>query len=472
MRDISGKNTNDASLKQKYLEQSLQHITEEFAHKMRELSLIKRISDALVHTADQQKVCLEIARIILSEFNAEYCSLMLVDDKTNNLVVKATKSQTNTESTFYKNDKYVLCGIDEGLAAAILHSGEQIYIRDIKNDKRFTGDPLCTETSGSILCLPLISGDQTIGVLKLSAPEPDAFVKEDQSLMQIVANQIANVLRNVQLVKNLKKAYTEQEIVLKKLKKAEKKLSNYAKNLEAVVENRTNELVQSEKLASVGRLVAGISHEMNNPLAIIMGFIDLLTASKDMPEQFIPRLGKMHEAATRCTKVVNNLLKFSQKEPIERKNIDINSIIKIALKLFDYQFKIHNIKLKKNLQKNLPITVGDHQQLQQVFLNLVSNAFDALYKQKRKKILEVTTRIDGDNIVIEYCDTGPGIKTENQKKLFEPFFTTKGIGKGTGLGLSLSYGIIKEHEGSIFLDTSYTKGAKFVIRLPIIEKAH
>lgn len=472
MRDISEKNTKNATLKQKYLEQSLQHITEEFAHKMRELSLIKRISDALVDAADQQKVCLEITRIILSEFNAENCSLMLVDDKTDNLVVKATKSQTDTEGTFYEKNTYILCRIDEGLTDAILHSGEQIYIKDTKNDKRFAGDPLCNDSSGSVLCLPLISGNQTIGVLKLSAPEPNAFVKEDQSLMQIVANQIANFLRNVQLVKNLKEAYTEQEKVLNKLKKAEKKLSNYAKDLEIMVEKRTNELVQSEKLASVGRLVAGIAHEINNPLAIVIGFIDLLAASEDMPEQFIPRLKKVHDATMRCSKVVNDLLKFSQKEPIERKNIDINSIIKAALKLFDYQFKVYNIKLEKNLQKNLPLTVGDPQQLRQVFLNLVSNSFDALYKQKRNKLLEITTRTDGDHIVIEYCDTGPGIKTEHQKKLFEPFFTTKEIGKAAGFGLSLSYGIIKEHEGSIFLDTSYTKGVKFVIHLPIIEKVH
>ena len=471
MRDISKKDKNDTALKQKFLEQSLQHMTEEFAHKIRELSLIKSISDALIDAADQRKVCLEITRIILNEFNAEYCSLMLVNEKTHNLEVKAAKRQVDNEGIYYENDAPALCRIDEGLAEIIIHSGSQIYIEDVKDDKRFTGDPLCTESSGSVLCLPLISGNKAIGALKLSAPETNAFVKEDRSLMQIVANHIANVLRNVQLVNNLKEAYTEQEKVLNKLKKAEKTLSNYVKDLEIMVEKRTNELVQSEKLASVGRLVAGIAHEINNPLTIVMGFIDLLADSKDMPKQFISRLEKVHDAAIRCTKIVNNLLKFSQKEPIERKNVDINSIIKVTLKLFDYQFKAHNIKLRKNLQKALPMTVGDSQQLQQVFLNFVSNAFDALSQRKDNKILEVKTRTEGDHIVIEYRDTGPGIKKEHQQKLFEPFFTTKDIGKGTGLGLSLSYGIIKEHEGNVFLDASYTKGAKFVIHLPIIEKS-
>ncbi|MCH8285683.1 response regulator [candidate division KSB1 bacterium] len=468
MAKKSNKNDHDSFLKEAYLERSLQYITEEFVHKMRELSLIRRISDALIDTEDQQKVCLDITQIILDEIHAEQCALLLVNEEDDNLILKAIKKQGDKEGAFFNNHAETSFSSEEGLAGAVFQSGESIYIKNTKNDKRFKKDPLYVEFMKSVLCIPLISGKNTIGVLRLSAPESNAFNKEDQNLLQIVANQVANVLQNVQLVNNLKQSYRQQEQVLERLRRAEMQLSNYSKDLEIIVEKRTNELVQSEKLATVGQLVAGVAHELNNPLAIIMGYADLLISDVETDEKFISRLEKIHLATMRCAKIVNNLLKFSQKSKIEKKVVNINDLIRETLELFEYQFKVNDIKVKRKLQEDLPTTLCDPQQIQQVFLNLISNSYDAMAKQDDNKSFEVIAKLKNDMIVIEFRDTGPGIDKVNQRKLFEPFFTTKEVGKGTGLGLSLSYGIIKEHNGEIEYDSSYTKGAKFIIQLPVI----
>ncbi len=461
-------------LKQSYLEQSLQYVTEEFVQKLRELSLVKRISDALVDTADQKKVFLDITTIILDEIHAETCSLYLLNAKKNKLFLRSVGRQAESEGIFFDNEKENVQSASEGLAGAVLESRKSLYIKNSRRDKRFSGDPLFPENMDSILCLPLISDEDIIGIFVLSAPESHTFAREDQNLLQIIANQIANVLRNVELVRKIQKAYEKQEHVLKKLKSAEKKLSNYTKDLESIVEKRTNELVQSEKLASVGQLVAGVAHELNNPLTIIIGLIELMVDSDDLPIRHKKRLNKVHGATMRCAKVVNNLLKFYRKEKIQKKDININKIIGETLGFFEYQFLVNNISVLKSLQSNMPVTVGDPQQLQQVFLNIISNAYDAMAFQDSNKTLEVKTHTDENTIIVEFRDTGPGIPKNSQKKLFEPFFTTKEVGRGTGLGLSLSYGIIKEHNGEIFLDSSYTEGAKFTLLFPIVagEETH
>ena len=320
----------------------------------------------------------------------------------------------------------------------------------------------------SVLCLPLISAKVAVGILVLSAPETDAFIKDDDRLFQIIGNQIANVLKNVDLVRNIQKSYDRREKVLKKLKIAEKKLSDYTKDLEEVIEKRTNELVQSEKLASIGQLVSGVAHELNNPLTIVIGLIDLMIDSNDMPAKQKKRLKKVHTATMRCAKVVENLIKFSRKEVVHNETIDINSIVEETIGFFEYQFMVNNISLKKSIQKNIPPTVGDPQQLKQVFLNIISNAYDSMVSQDNEKLLEVTTHSDDKTIIIEFRDTGHGVLEDHRKRLFEPFFTTKDVGRGTGLGLSLSFGIMKEHNGEIFLDSTYKDGAKFTLVLPIV----
>ncbi len=392
----------DVEIKHSYLEQSLQYMTEEFVHKLRELSIVKRIADSLVDSADQKKVCLEITKIILDEIHAEFCSLYLLNNKKNKLLLKSSKRLGDDEGEFFEDAKINAFSLSDGLAGAVLNSGKSVYIKNNAKDNRYKGDPLLPDSMQSVLCLPLISAKVAVGILVLSAPETDAFIKDDDRLFQIIGNQIANVLKNVDLVRNIQKSSDRREEVLKKLKIAEKKLSDYTKDLEEVIEKRTNELVQSEKLASIGQLVSGVAHELNNPLTIVIGLIDLMIDSNDMPAKQKKRLKKVHTATMRCAKVVENLIKFSRKEVVHNETIDINSIVEETIGFFEYQFMVNNISLKKSIQKNIPPTVGDPQQLKQVFLNIISNAYDSMVSQDNEKLLEVTTHSDDKTIIIEF----------------------------------------------------------------------
>jgi len=452
------------------LERSLRYITEEYVVRMRELSLIKRIADALVYAANQKKVCLDLTDIILDEINAEACQLLIMSGNNDRIVLRAQQYQEDEEGTFFEQDDIVIEDTSGSIIGAILENRNPIYLNDSRIDERYAHDPVISEKSISVLCLPLISTEETIGFIVLDAPEPDAFTEEDKRILQIIANQAATVLKNVQLVNRLQEANREQEDTLMQLSEAEKELSKYTKSLEEMVELRTNELIQSEKMAVIGQLVASVAHELNNPLSIITGYIDMLTEESGLEEQTIGKIKKVQSAARRCAKIVDNLLRLSRKGKILLEHIDINNMIHDTLELYEYQFRINQINVSTQLDPDIPETVGDCQQLQQVFLNLISNARDALQEVNENRHLTVITRRDDNNIICEFRDSGPGIFGKNRKKIFEPFFTTKEAGKGTGLGLSISREIVREHQGDILLDPDYEDGANFMVKIPILKK--
>lgn len=264
-------------------------------------------------------------------------------------------------------------------------------------------------------------------------------------------------------------------LMTRNLRKLIGKIEEYNLNLEKKVEERSRKLeeaqailIQSEKLSAVGQLVSGVAHELNNPLAAVIGFSQLSLGTEANPKT-VSYLKKICSEADRCAKIVNNLLTFSRKSKPEKKLVRINGIIEKTFDLMSYQFQVNNIKIVKDLDPDLPKTMGDFHQLQQVFLNIVNNAFQAMMEKSKGGSITVRTKRIEDMIFIEFTDTGPGIPKENLNKIFDPFFTTKEIGKGTGLGLSISYGIIKEHGGNIYALSELNKGATFVIELPIVE---
>jgi len=226
------------------------------------------------------------------------------------------------------------------------------------------------------------------------------------------------------------------------------------------------QVVQSEKLASLGEVIAEIIHELNNPLSVIMGYSQILSMYDDMPKKAKDNIEKILSEAKRSKKIVRNLLDFVRKKELKISSLNINHVLEKTIALREYDFKVSNIDIIRNFEKGIPLIKGDEDQLQQVFLNIINNAYDAMYEFKRRGVLKINTYCRKRKIFIEFIDNGPGVKKEIQDRLFEPFITTKKTGKGTGLGISLSFKIIKEHKGQIYLDKSYTSGAKFVIRLP------
>lgn len=225
------------------------------------------------------------------------------------------------------------------------------------------------------------------------------------------------------------------------------------------------QLVQSEKLSAIGEFVAGVAHELNNPLTSVIGFTELLKNS-DVNDQTRSSLKHISSSAERCQKIVKSLLSFARQHAPERKPVNLNSIVDAVVEILTYELRTSNIKVTTDLDPKLPVVIGDPHQIQQVFLNMVNNARQAIESYRASGNIHITSHGEGDIVRMRFLDDGPGISPENLKKLFTPFFTTKPVGKGTGLGLSVSYGMIKEHGGNITVDSIPGKSTTFTIDLP------
>jgi len=259
----------------------------------------------------------------------------------------------------------------------------------------------------------------------------------------------------------------------KDLEEAERKLIEWGKTLEKKVEERTQEirqmqdhLIQSEKLASLGKLAAGIAHEINNPLGGILIYSQLLLEDTDKNSPYYENLEKIVKETTRCKNTVKGLLQFARPKEPEMTLTNINDVLDKALSLLESQAIFQNITIKREYSSSIPRIIADNTQLQQVFINIIINAADAM---EGKGILTLKTSLgeDDQKIEISITDTGHGIKKEDMNRLFEPFFTTKEVGSGTGLGLAICYSIIQKHEGTIGVQSQVGKGATFTIKLPL-----
>ncbi len=260
------------------------------------------------------------------------------------------------------------------------------------------------------------------------------------------------------------------------LEAANEKLIEWGKTLEKKVEERTKELtemqahlIQSEKLASLGKLAAGIAHEINNPLGGVLIYSHLLLEDTDKNSPHYENLKKIVKETSRCKDIVKGLLEFARPKEPEMSLVNINEIVERSLSIMERQALFQNIKIKKSYVSNLPKIVADSAQLQQVFMNVIINAAEAM---EGNGILALSTSLsrDGTCIEVKFSDTGHGIMEEDKKRLFEPFFTTKEVGKGTGLGLAISYSIIQKHHGTIEVKSELGKGSTFTVKLPLMEE--
>jgi PAS domain S-box-containing protein len=226
-----------------------------------------------------------------------------------------------------------------------------------------------------------------------------------------------------------------------------------------------DKLVHTEKMAAVGQLVSGVAHEVNNPLTAILGFADLLMENPDLPETARKDMRVILQEAQRTKQIVQNLLSFARQMPPQRSSVQLNSILRRTVQLRSYDFNSHGVDIVEHLDEGLPEVMGDAHQLQQVFLNILNNAYDAVHEVGRSPRIEIMSTKTGDAVEVSFRDNGNGITDPD--KIFDPFFTTKEIGKGTGLGLSICYGILKEHGGEILChNNAGGHGATFIVRLP------
>ncbi|MFO8009459.1 MAG: ATP-binding protein [Dehalococcoidia bacterium] len=245
-----------------------------------------------------------------------------------------------------------------------------------------------------------------------------------------------------------------------------RKAHNQLKEAMEKLENSQEQLLQSEKLAAVGQLVSGVAHELNNPLMAISGYTELML--RRVEDETTKRdLERLQEDTNRAIAIIRNLLSFARKQETQKMPVSVNDIIQSVVKLRSYELSLENISMETDLDPDLPEAMGDFQQLQQVFLNLLLNAEHALKDRKKGGKLSIKTRNTDSNITVNLSDNGPGIPPEVQENVFEPFFTTKEVGEGTGLGLSICYGIVEEHGGKIYFQSTSGEGTVFTVELPV-----
>ncbi len=245
-----------------------------------------------------------------------------------------------------------------------------------------------------------------------------------------------------------------------------------------ITEEKTlkEQLLHAEKVTSIGKFVAGIAHELNNPLMGIMGFSQILmdtTGEKSVSDPDIQdKLQKIYNESLRSANIVQNLLTFSRAKKINKTINNLNTLIRETLDNRDAALKGNNIEVSLDLDKDLPTSLLDHYQVEQVFINIINNAIEAMVEANKGGTLIIATRMEDQNLIATFTDNGPGIDEDNIHRVIDPFFTTKGIGKGTGLGLSITHGIVVEHGGTLEIESPKECGTTITVRLPYEEGAN
>src|SRR5271170_6581292 len=303
-------------------------------------------------------------------------------------------------------------------------------------------DFIRADGSNSWIWVLLWSKDAPIGMMGISSRENRVYTSNDENLLVAIGRQLATTIEKVRLYEETCRAYED-------LRKTQE------------------QLLQSEKMSAVGQLIAGVAHELNNPLTAILGYAQLLE-SEGLSEKAADFVAKLFKQAQRTHRVVQNLLSFARQRKPQKQEVDLRKVLEESLTLREYDLKVNNVSLERDIPDDLPSVIADPHQLEQVFLNIVNNALDAMVEASASGVLKVRVFKKDAYVCVEFDDSGPGIK--DPSRIFDPFYTTKSVGKGTGLGLSICYGIVKEHGGEIVARNREEGGATIEVRLLASEK--
>jgi PAS domain S-box-containing protein len=285
--------------------------------------------------------------------------------------------------------------------------------------------------------------DSPVGIMGLCSQLGYEYSSNDENLLVAISRQLATTIEKVRLYEETCRAYED-------LRKTQE------------------QLLQSEKMSAVGQLIAGVAHELNNPLTAILGYAQLLE-TEGLNTRAQDYVSKLFKQAQRTHRVVQNLLSFARQRKPQRDEVDIRKVLDETLALRDYDLKINNIRVDRDLPSEPALVVADPHQIEQVFLNIINNSVDAILETGRTGKLKIRISCQGGHVCTQFTDDGAGIK--DPKRIFDPFYTTKSVGKGTGLGLSICYGIVKEHGGDITANNAPDGGAVIEVRLPAVVTA-
>jgi signal transduction histidine kinase/HAMP domain-containing protein len=403
---------------------------------------IPKIEDLLAHVLERT----------MRAVSATIGSIMLLDHERQALRVAVGRGLGDDDHS----RPHVEVKVGEGIAGRVVQMGEAVLVDDIEKDPRFARASDPKYGGGSFICMPLRVGDRIVGVVNLAKKEsaPGAptqtFVATDLQFLNALMTYTAYAVDNARLFEEARAA---------------------AQRLEEVVEDQKlrltlaqQQMLQAAKLSALGELVAGVAHELNNPLTVLVGTADMIEA--EAPPSLQRHLRLMREGITAAQFVVRGLLTFGRQMPLAKTQVDMVELIEKVLALTFGELHVTEVTVSKEMAPGLPPVWADANQLQQVLVNLITNAKQAMADVEGERRLRICLqRADPARVRIQVADTGPGIPADVVSKIFDPFVTTKT--EGTGLGLSISYGIVREHGGTLTVESPPGQGAVFTIELPI-----
>jgi len=412
---------------------------QEMQHRLRQSAALYKVSRALSSTLELDSLLSLIVRLARDNIpKASDGVLHLLDNSSGRLHPRAHTWPVEDRRPDFCGRTDMRRG--KGIAGIALADGEVVNVPDVTCDERYIKGG--SRPVMSMLVAPMRLGDRSIGTLSVDSTQRDAFTEQDEHLLMTLATQAAVAIDNARLVRDLQQSLAE-------------------------LESAQEALVQSEKLSAIGQLVAGVAHELNNPLQAVIGYAQLLQANQ-VDDQMRHDLDRISAQAQRAAKIVQNLLTFARQRKADRQRVSINDIVERVAELRAYQLRMDNVEVVLDLEDGPLETVADGDQLQQVMLNLVNNAHDAIRSAREAGEIRIVTRQRGQRIVVSCRDNGPGLSAEVKRHLFEPFYTTKDVGEGTGLGLSICYGIVSEHQGRIWAESEEGVGTTFYVELPVV----
>lgn len=393
-------------------------------------------SKAIFSTIRMEELFPMVMDLLPTVLGADEGSLMLLtEEKKLKIVASRGLSEKVREEVHLKLGERVAGKIALSRQPMLLVNGLEKYpeFKDIQSNPRI---------KSSIVC-PLLYQGKLLGILNVNRiHSQNDFTVVDLHSASIFTSQVAMAIQNAKLYESLRQAF-------KKLQTTQ------------------NQLVQSEKLASVGQLVAGVAHELNNPLTSVIGYSQLAIESDINLKDIRNHLTVILEQAQRCSKIVKELLLFSRPHKPDFQWMNPFDLIEQSLTGMKLELEKRNIEVTTCYAPESVVIPGDIHLLKQVITNILTNAFQALEEVRHPRKLEIIARSEDKKIQIYFKDNGPGINGKDIHKIFDPFFSTKGVGKGTGLGLSLCYGIMKEHGGNIFVKSERGNGTTFILEFCI-----
>jgi signal transduction histidine kinase/DNA-binding response OmpR family regulator len=423
------------------LTEGLVKVNRQLERRVKELQIIYNVGKSVTALLEVEELLNRIVEAGLYVTGAEEGSLLLIDRKTGDLYMRAARGLGEKFARGFR------VKVQDTIAGQVVRTGEPYWTATDQQSVKVKTNYLVK----SLAYVPLKVGAKVIGVLLIDNKVSNTpFTDNDIYLLSMLADYAAISIQKGQLYSTVK---------------------SFNKELERRVEERTAELrstqeqlVQAEKLASIGQLAAGVAHEINNPIGVILGFAQLMLRRTPDEHEMHKPLATIEREGLRCKRIVQDLLDFARQRQPMLSRLDINDVIEAASELMPHHMNSESVKVVKGYASGLPLVLGDENQLQQVFLNIMLNAYQAMPDGGQ---LRIASRTAGQEVHVIFADTGMGISDDNLKRIFDPFFTTKEVGEGTGLGLSISYGIVEQHGGTIEVDSEVGVGSTFVVKLPV-----